>query len=102
MDFGFELFRLAGSFVLVVALLLLCVYGLKRWGRLIKKPAAQGMLDVVARHSFGPKHHLVLLKVQEQQLVLIGMSPQGMHFLTSVPELPEPSPGAASSAPEPA
>ena len=84
MDFGFQLFKLAGSLILVIGLLLACVYGLKRWGRLVRRPAAQELLDVVARHSFGPKHHLMLVSVQRQQLVLIGVSPQGMHFLTSL------------------
>jgi flagellar biosynthetic protein FliO len=91
MDFGFQLLKLAGSLALVVALLLLCLYGLKRWGRVMtRKPAAQGLLEVAARHSFGPKHHLMLMKVQ-QQFVLIGVSPQGMHFLTTLPGL-EPAP----------
>jgi flagellar biogenesis protein FliO len=106
MDFGLQLLRLAGSLVLVIGLLLACVYGIKRWGRLVQKPAVRELLEVVAKHSFGPKHHLMLVSVQHRQLVLIGVSPQGMHFLSSfagpgetAPDenRPEHSPPAANS-----
>lgn len=83
MDLGFQLFKTAGGLALVIGVLLASVYGLKRLGHWAKKPEANAWIQVLAQHSVGLKHHLLLIKVQGQ-MFLLGVSPQGMQFLTPV------------------
>lgn len=80
LDFGFQLARLAGAFVLVLALLYAAMYGLKRWGNRVRKGGAESLIRVVGRHAFGPKHFLLVVEVGAQRF-LVGVSPQGMHML---------------------
>jgi len=82
-DFGLELAKVAGSLVLVLALLLATVYGLKRFGHWSKRPGGNTWIEVLAQHPVGLKHYLLLVKVREQ-MFLLGVSPQGMHFLSSI------------------
>ena len=56
MDFALQLLRLVGSLALVLALFLALMYGLKRWGYLVRKSSAQPSMEVVSKHSFGPRH----------------------------------------------
>ena len=83
MDLGLQLVKVAASLALVIGVLVASVYGLKKLGRWAKKPDAGTWINVVAQHSVGLKHHLLLVKVQEQQF-LLGVSPQGMHFLAPI------------------
>ncbi|MFZ2445921.1 MAG: flagellar biosynthetic protein FliO [Syntrophobacteraceae bacterium] len=83
MDFGLQLLRLAGSLALVLALFFALMYGLKRWGRLVRKTPAQPAMEVVSKHSFGPRHHLLLVKVPGGGSVLVGISPQNMSVLST-------------------
>ena len=89
MDFAMQLFRLVGSLALVLAIFFACVYGLKRWGYPLRKPAAQTLIEVVSKHSFGPRHHLILVKVPGNQKILIGISPQDMKVLTTIRDMPD-------------
>lgn len=82
-DFGLQLAKVAGSLALVLALLLATVYGLKRLGHWTKQPGSTAWIEVLARHPVGLKHHLLLVKVHEQ-MFLLGVSPQGMHFLSPI------------------
>jgi flagellar biogenesis protein FliO len=88
MDFALQLLRLAGSLALVLAIFFACIHGLKRWGFPLKKPASQAMIEVVSKHSFGPRHHMILVKVPGNQSVLIGISPQNMNVLATIRETP--------------
>jgi len=94
MDFGLQLMRLAGSFALVLALFFALLYGLKRWGPLLRKPVAQPLMEVLSKHSFGPRHHLLLVRVPGGQSVLIGISPQNMTYLTTLRDVPQTGPPA--------
>jgi flagellar biosynthetic protein FliO len=82
-DLGFQLLKTAGGLALVIGILLASVYGLKRLGHWAKKPEANAWIQVLAQHSVGLKHHLLLVKIQGQ-MFLLGVSPQGMQFLAPV------------------
>ncbi len=84
LDMTLQFVRVAGSLALVLALLLGGLYALKRWGHWMKKTGNDGWIQIIAQHSFGPKHHILLVKVEEEKL-LVGVSPQGMHYLSSIP-----------------
>jgi flagellar biogenesis protein FliO len=88
MDFALQLLRLAGSLALVLAIFFALMYGLKKWGYPLRKPASQALVEVVSKHSFGPRHHLILVKVPGGQSVLIGISPQSMNVLTTIRDMP--------------
>ncbi len=45
------------------------------------KPATQPLLEVLSRQSFGPRHHLILVKVPGERNVLVGISPQNMSLM---------------------
>ena len=83
MDVGLQLVKVAVSLAIVIGVLMICMYGLKRLGRWSKKPEANAWIQVMARHSVGLKHQLVVVKVQEQ-FFLLGVSPRGMHFLSPI------------------
>ena len=89
MDFGLQLVRMAVSLLLVVALLMAVVYGLKRFAHWTKRPAANSQIQVLSQHAVGFKHYLLLVKVRNQSF-LLGVSPQGIHLLSSVHEASDP------------
>lgn len=80
-DVGIQLARVAGSLMLVMAILLGALYGIKRWGHWMKPSARNGWIQILAQHSLGPKHHLIVVKVRDEKF-LVGVSPQGMHTLS--------------------
>lgn len=82
-DFSLVLLRVAGSLALVLALLLLTLYGLKRWGGITRQSSEKRILDVLARHALGSRHYLLLVRVEESRL-LLGVSPQGIQLLKSL------------------
>jgi flagellar biogenesis protein FliO len=88
MDFGMQFLRLAGSLALVLGIFYVVIYGLKRWGHLVKKSPAQPMMEVLSKHSFGPRHHLMLIQIPGGQRLLVGISPQNMSIVpTAQPPL---------------
>ena len=84
MDFALQLLRLAGSLALVLGSFSRCIYALKRWGYPLAKPASQGIIQVISKHSFGQRHHVILVKVPDGRSVLIGISPQNMNLLATI------------------
>jgi flagellar biosynthetic protein FliO len=87
MEFGMQLLRLAGSLALVLGIFFALIYALKRWGSRMGKPSAQPLLEVLSRQSFGPRHHLILVRVPGERNVLVGISPQNMSLM----EMSDPS-----------
>lgn len=81
MEFGVQLLRLAGSLALVLGLFFAFIYVLKRWGGGLKRQADPGLLEVLSKQSFGPRHHLILVKVSGERQVLVGISPQNMSLV---------------------
>ena len=69
-----------GALALVLGLFLALIYALGRWGKLSGRPFSQTM-EVLSRQSFGPRHHLILVKVSGERNVLVGISPQNMSLL---------------------
>ena len=86
MESGLLLLRTAGALALVVGLLFAFIYVLRRWGNAVKRPSSQPVMEVLSKHSFGPRHHLILVKFAEESKVLVGISPQNMSLLTVLPE----------------
>jgi flagellar biosynthetic protein FliO len=76
-------YKVLGSLLLVLALLFLVAFGLKRWNRFFGTSAPGDRIQVVSRLPLSPKHSLVLIQVQEQQL-LLGIAPDGIRLLTAV------------------
>jgi len=88
-DFGFLLWKAGGSLVLVLAVLLIVAFVLKRWGLFNKGSSDGNWIQILARKPLGPRHYLLLVQVQEN-MFLLGVSPEGIGFLSSLP-------GAATS-----
>ncbi|MCU0572532.1 MAG: flagellar biosynthetic protein FliO [Syntrophobacteraceae bacterium] len=86
---------MAVGLAVVLAALYACAYGLKRTGHWLKRPQAESWIHVLDRQAIGVKHQLVLLKVQDQKL-LVGISPQGINLLTRI-EGDAGDPGATAS-----
>jgi flagellar biosynthetic protein FliO len=82
MESGLLFLKTGGALALVLGLLFAFLYALRRWGNQAKRPASQGMLEVLSKHSFGPRHHLILVKVTGERKVLVGVSPQNMSLLS--------------------
>ena len=78
-----------GALALVLGVLFACLYVLRRWGGLVRKPALQPMMEILSKQSFGPRHHLILVKVTGEHQFLVGVSPQNMNLLpVGAPTLP--------------
>ncbi|MEN6441074.1 MAG: flagellar biosynthetic protein FliO [Syntrophobacter sp.] len=83
MDFGLQLLRVVGSLALVLALFFAIVYGLRKWAPSTRRSSPQKAMEVLSKHSFGPRHHLMLVKIPGGRNVLVGISPQNISLLTA-------------------
>ena len=78
--------KMIGNLTLLLILLFGGFLALKRWGgRWVRKADAGAWIEILAQRPLGAKHHLMVVKVREQ-LLLIGVSPGGMHFLSHITE----------------
>jgi len=82
MESGLLLLKTAGALALVLGFFFVFIYALRRWGNTVKRPASQTMMEVLSKHSFGPRHHLILVKVTGERKVLVGVSPQNISLLS--------------------
>lgn len=80
MTSGLLFLKTIGALALVLGIFLAIAYALKRWGKLAGRPLSQTM-EVLARQSFGPRHHLIMVKISGERNVLVGISPQNMSLL---------------------
>jgi flagellar biosynthetic protein FliO len=80
-DFGFLLWKTGGSLIIVLALLLVVAYCVRRWG-IHSKSGAGNLIKILARQPLGPKHYLLLVQFQ-YDLLLLGVSPEGIRLLSS-------------------
>lgn len=87
-DFGLQIVKVFGGLALVLALLLGVLYSLKMLSRWTRKSTGESWIEILAQHAFGPKHHLLVVKIRNQ-LFLLGISPQGMHLLSPLAGTPE-------------
>jgi len=81
MDYALQLLRVVGSLALVLAIFFAIIYGLKKWAPSMRKSAPRQVMEVISKHSFGPRHHLMLVKIPGGQNILVGISPQNMSLL---------------------
>lgn len=81
LDFGLQLAKMTGGLAIVLAVLLACVYGLKKTGLWLRPPHPGTLIRILAQQTIGMKHQLVVLAIQDQTL-LLGVSPQGVTLLT--------------------
>lgn len=86
--YGFQIIKVFGGLALVLALLFAVLYGIKMLPQWTRKSGSETWIQILAQHAFGPKHFLLVVKVQKQ-LFLLGISPQGMHFLAQLEGPPE-------------
>jgi len=84
-DLGAQAVRVAVSLGIVLSVLGAVFYGIRAFGKKVRGTGADPWIKIQAQHPLGLKHNLLLVRVQEQ-LFLLGLSPQGIHFLTSVRE----------------
>ncbi|MGC8494230.1 MAG: FliO/MopB family protein [Syntrophobacteraceae bacterium] len=80
MTTGLLFLKTAGALAVVLGLFLTIIYALKRWGNLSGRQTSQTM-EVLGRQSFGPRHHLIMVKICGERNVLVGISPQNMSLL---------------------
>jgi flagellar biosynthetic protein FliO len=90
LNFGIEAAKMIGNLILVLAILFIGLYALKRWGSWMKRPGSDEWIQVLAQRPITPKHFIMVVKVQEK-LLLLGVSPQGLHFLTGLDDSDSPS-----------
>jgi len=82
LDFGLQLCKLLGGLSLVLALLLGSNYAWKRWGQ-GSTQEEEAFIQVVEKRTLGPRTQLIVVRVQDELLVL-GLSPQGLQFLSKL------------------
>ncbi len=83
LELGRELAKVGVSLALVLGLLALAVYGMKRFGNLIRKSDGIGEIEVLSQRAVGLKHYLLIVRAQDQ-ILLLGLSPQGINLLTTL------------------
>ncbi|MBC7533140.1 MAG: flagellar biosynthetic protein FliO [Oligoflexus sp.] len=69
-----------------VALMLVLLIALKSWRRVAVKtltPGADFSIKTLATHALGPKQRISVIQVGQEQ-ILLGVSPDGINFLTSL------------------
>lgn len=83
MDFPLQILKTVGALVLVLGLLWAATFALRRWGRPLLKGSDKGWIHILERRYLGPKHSLLLVRVADETL-LLGVSPQGLTYLTAI------------------
>lgn len=85
--------RTFGMLFMVLALLLLAAYLLRRFSTPGKGRGSRDFMEVLAIHHFSPKEKLVLINVLEKTL-LIGVTPSRISNITTLEKAPDPMPGS--------
>lgn len=83
MDLTLQALKTFGALAVVLTVLIGVAFALKHWGRKFATGTDKAWIRVVERRYLGPKHSLLLVRVAEETL-LLGLSPQGLSYLTSV------------------
>lgn len=90
LDFGTLLCRVVGSLAVVLAVLFASLHYLRRMARFRGKIAPGSRIRLLARQSVGPKHHLLMVEAAEQ-LLLLGVSPEGIRLLSPLARVAQPA-----------
>lgn len=83
MDLTLQALKTFGALAVVLTVLFGAAWALKRWGHRFTRGSDQSRIHLLERRYLGPKHSLLLVRVAGETL-LLGLSPQGLSFLTSV------------------
>ncbi|HID97173.1 MAG TPA: hypothetical protein EYP57_03155 [Thermodesulfobacteriaceae bacterium] len=71
--------RMIGALAAILGLLMLTLYGIRRWGRKLQGDE-NDMIQVLGSKMLLPRKHICLVRVGEQTLI-IGASENGMNLL---------------------
>lgn len=83
---GSVLMTVTGALALIVLLMVVLAWAVRRSGLSRRLNAAQGTITLVATQSLGPRERLVVVDVGEQRLVL-GVTASQIACLTTQPRL---------------
>ena len=73
------------SFLLVIALLVATLWGLKRFGRMqLQNQSGQASIKLIDSFSLGARQRIILVETDDQR-VLVGISPQSITGLGQWP-----------------
>ena len=84
-DFGLSIVRILGAFILVIALFFMGIWAAKNWQRLSSKKRVLPKLRILEVKSLGQRQHLHVIGYEKKRM-LVGSSPQGITFLSQLPE----------------
>jgi flagellar biosynthetic protein FliO len=71
----------AASFLLVIGLILVTLWGFKRYGQMqFPKKNGDAAIQIIESHAMGPRQRIVLVHCENQR-ILIGVAPQGFAHL---------------------
>jgi flagellar biogenesis protein FliO len=76
------LFKVIGTLMLVVALMLLLAWSFRRWGLFQHRSQEPNPIRILNKCALGPKHHLLLVEALGS-VILVGMSPEGFQLLNA-------------------
>lgn len=93
---GSVLMTVTGALALIVLLMIVLAWAVRRSGLSRRLNAAQGTITLVATQSLGPRERLVVVDVGEQRLVL-GVTASQIACLTTQPP-PENAPQTTAPA----
>ncbi|HHA2228813.1 TPA: flagellar biosynthetic protein FliO [Enterobacter ludwigii] len=93
---GSVLMTVTGALALIVLLMIVLAWAVRRSGLSRRLNAAQGTITLVATQSLGPRERLVVVDVGEQRLVL-GVTASQIACLTTQPR-PENAPQTTAPA----
>ena len=93
---GSVLMTVTGALALIVLLMVVLAWAVRRSGLTRRLNAAQGTITLVATQSLGPRERLVVVDVGEQRLVL-GVTASQIACLTTQPR-PENAPPTTAPA----
>ena len=80
-----DLFRMLGSFALVLAIMAALLWALRKLQSRINSQQAGRRLNVIESLSIGPRQKFALLRVGQHE-VLVGITPNQMTALAQWPE----------------
>ncbi len=76
--------KLAGAMALVLGLLLLLSYGLKKWGYAIQGKGS-GLIEVLETRMILPRRHICIVRVGRRVMILAS-SDKGIEYLGDLDE----------------
>jgi flagellar biosynthetic protein FliO len=82
-NLGQVFLRLGLSLGLVCGLIYLAAWAARKYLPAQVRPGGKGPIDIVASRAIGPRKSLLLVRVRDKT-ILLGLSAQGVQFLTDI------------------